>query len=43
MVVVDNYVVYLNRGGKGSIFVEEIFEVLKVRGWDVVGGFFCGF
>ncbi|MDI3476339.1 MAG: CRISPR-associated endonuclease Cas3-HD [Thermococcaceae archaeon] len=38
LVVADNYAAHVNRGGKGSTLVKEIFEVLKVRGWDVAGG-----
>ena len=38
LVVADNYAAALNRGGKGSTLGKEIFEVLKVRGWDVACG-----
>ncbi len=42
VVVGDNYAAALNRAGKKSALGREIFEVLKVRGWDFARGFSGG-
>ena len=33
--VADNYAAACNRGGEGSALGKEIFEMLKVRGWNI--------
>jgi len=39
IVVADNYAAAINRGGRRSALVEEILEVLRLRGWSLACGF----
>ncbi|ASJ04247.1 HD domain-containing protein [Thermococcus barossii] len=38
IVVADNYAAAINRGGESSALGREIFDVLRVRGWEVARG-----